>query len=122
MSEVAIAIQSAWPSERQGSSAGKIAHDTRQTLAAYAVDDALLRLDVVIQVTGQAKATIYRKVAAGDFPEPVRMGARCTRWRAGAVRAWLAEKAGATAAAVRSSDAAHGRAEAGTSLRNTEPA
>lgn len=33
--------------------------------------------------------TIYRKVATGEFPQPVRFGNRCTRWRAGDVHAWL---------------------------------
>lgn len=33
--------------------------------------------------------TIYRKVASGNFPQPLRFGRRCTRWRADCVRSWL---------------------------------
>ncbi len=34
--------------------------------------------------------TIYRKVAAGTFPAPLRYGLKCTRWRAADVRTWVA--------------------------------
>ena len=35
-------------------------------------------------------ATFWRKVAAKDFPAPIKLGARLTCWRVGDVRAWLA--------------------------------
>ncbi len=34
--------------------------------------------------------TIYRKVAAGAFPQPLRFGEKCTRWDADEVRSWMA--------------------------------
>jgi prophage regulatory protein len=37
-----------------------------------------------------SQPTIYRKVAAGSFPQPLRFGAKCTRWRADDVRSWVA--------------------------------
>jgi prophage regulatory protein len=61
----------------------------QQPLHAAQVDDALLKCRTVQALTGLSEATIYRKVAAGLFPEPIRLGARCTRWRAGDVTAWL---------------------------------
>jgi hypothetical protein len=35
-------------------------------------------------------ATLWRRVAAGEFPEPVKLGERVTAWRAQDVRMWLA--------------------------------
>ena len=67
----------------------------RQSAAALQFNDALLRLCVVVEATGLSVATIYRKMADGDFPQPIRLGARCSRWRAGDVTQWLKAKAGA---------------------------
>lgn len=36
-------------------------------------------------------ATLWRKVRAGDFPQPVRMG-RVTAWKADAVIQWLEQQ------------------------------
>ena len=35
-------------------------------------------------------SSLWRKVAAGTFPKPTKLGARTTAWRVGDVRAWLA--------------------------------
>jgi len=51
---------------------------------------ALLKIQTVRAVTGMSDSTIFRKTAAGQFPEPIRMGARCTRWRSEDVQAWIA--------------------------------
>lgn len=34
-------------------------------------------------------ATLWRKVAEGSFPKPMKLGARTTVWRVEDVRAWL---------------------------------
>lgn len=34
-------------------------------------------------------ATLWRKVAAGTFPAPIKLSVRVTAWRVGDVRAWL---------------------------------
>lgn len=34
-------------------------------------------------------ATVWRKVRAGTFPSPVKLGANCTAWRVEDVRAWI---------------------------------
>ena len=60
-----------------------------QPLAAAALPDALLTAKTVKAVTGLSIATLYRKEAAGELM-PVRMGKRCTRWRACDVRAFMA--------------------------------
>jgi len=60
-----------------------------QPLAAAQVADALLRLPTVQAVTGLSKTTIYTLVSRQQFPQPIRRGSRCTRWRSADVTAWL---------------------------------
>lgn len=64
----------------------------KQPLHAAQIAEALLRLSTVESITGLGRSTIYAKVKAGDgsFPQPIRLGARCTRFRAGDIQAWLA--------------------------------
>jgi prophage regulatory protein len=57
------------------------------------VPGALLKKPTVEVVTGLSGSTIDRKVKDGTFPAPVKLGSRCTRWPADAVREWLAKKA-----------------------------
>lgn len=64
-----------------------------QPLDAAQIPGAFLRMRTVEAITALSAATIYRKLAAKGFPEPVRDGKRCTRWRAGDVQAWLAARA-----------------------------
>jgi len=66
-----------------------------QPLHAAQIADALLKKPTVSAVTGLSGSTIDRKTAAGEFPQPVRLGSRCTRWRAGDVTAWLAAQVAA---------------------------
>lgn len=55
--------------------------------------DALLNVETVKMLTGFSKNTIYRLMAAGDFPEAIKLGTRTTRWRAGTISDWLKERA-----------------------------
>lgn len=65
-----------------------------QPLHAVQVADALLKLRTVQALTGLSRSTIYARLSRNEFPQPVRLGARCTRFRAGDVQAWLAAQAG----------------------------
>jgi prophage regulatory protein len=49
----------------------------------------LLKLPVVIEKTGLGRSSIYAKVAAGEFPAPVRLSARAIAWRADAIENWV---------------------------------
>lgn len=60
-----------------------------QPLHAAQIAEALLTIRTVSAVTAISPATIYRKMAAHAFPSSLRLGNRCTRWRAGDVMAWL---------------------------------
>ena len=39
------------------------------------------RLPTVLHATGLGRSTLYRLVAAGSFPAPIRLGARAVAWR-----------------------------------------
>lgn len=67
---------------------------TAQSIEAAGLPDALLKLATVVQATGLSRATIYRRIANGTFPQPVRVGAKSARWPAAQVRAWIAAIAG----------------------------
>lgn len=67
----------------------------RQPLEVALVPDALLSLRVAATVAGLSIPTIYRtEKRDASFPRLVRIGARCTRVRAGELLAWLAAQRG----------------------------
>ena len=52
--------------------------------------DALMRLRAVCAMVSLSRSTVYQKIKDGTFPSPaVKLGARCTRWRAGDVHEWV---------------------------------
>jgi prophage regulatory protein len=63
--------------------------DSRQSVTAALIPEARLRIQTLTHLTGWSASTIRRKVAAGQFPEPIKDGKRCTRWVAGQVTAFL---------------------------------
>lgn len=66
-----------------------------QTVDSLRIPEALLKIQVVSAVAGLSKSTIYRKVADGTFPAPIKDGSRCTRWVAAKVSNWLKAKGAA---------------------------
>jgi prophage regulatory protein len=71
-----------------------IRNSARQTVAAAQVPDARLKIQTVIELTGLSASSIRRKTADGKFPAPIKDGARCTRWVASSVVAWLRASGG----------------------------
>ena len=51
--------------------------------------DKLLRRPEVESRTGLSRSTIYGWMANGQFPQPVKLGARLVAWRESDVTAWL---------------------------------
>ena len=86
MSKVTQAATAAVPTGRTRAS---------QPLHAAQIADALLRLSTVVAITGLSRSSLYARIKAGSFVEPIRLGARCTRFRAGDVTAWLAAQVAA---------------------------
>jgi predicted DNA-binding transcriptional regulator AlpA len=62
-----------------------------QPLEALNAPDALLTAATTSAVTGLSVSSLYRLAKSGELV-PVKRGARCTRWPAACVRAWLAEQ------------------------------
>lgn len=52
----------------------------------------LLRLPEVIRRTGKSRSVIYRDIAVGTFPAPVKIGDRSSAWPSPAVEKWIAER------------------------------
>jgi prophage regulatory protein len=49
----------------------------------------LLRLPSVENITGLSKSEIYRRVKTGDFPKPIKLGARAVAWSSASVQDWF---------------------------------
>lgn len=52
----------------------------------------LRKLGDVRRQTGMSPATIYRRVKAGAFPAPVKIGTRASAWVAAEVDRWVAAR------------------------------
>jgi len=52
------------------------------------LNDRLLRLGQVLEITGLSKAMVYRLVGQGKFPEPCKPGGIASRWVESEVRSW----------------------------------
>ena len=65
-----------------------MATTTTQQLTPIKVADRLLNKWAVEQRTSLDITTIYRKMKAGTFPQPVRVGKRRVAWRESDIAAW----------------------------------
>lgn len=52
----------------------------------------LLRLYDVRRRTGLSRSALYRLIAAGQFPHPIRLTERTSAWPDHVVQAWIEEK------------------------------
>jgi prophage regulatory protein len=59
-----------------------------QPLHAAQISDALLKLKTVQALSGLGKTSIYQLIKAGVL-SPIRLGKRCTRFRASDIQEWL---------------------------------
>lgn len=62
---------------------------SQQPLEAASNPHALLKISTVCALAGLSRATIYRLIKAGGFITPVRLSARCIRFRAGDLTTWM---------------------------------
>ena len=51
--------------------------------------DRMLRIADVLEVVGIGRSTLYKMVADGRFPRPVRVGLRASRWRQSDIQQWM---------------------------------
>jgi prophage regulatory protein len=52
----------------------------------------ILRTHQVLEVTGLTRATLYRYIAAGTFPQPIHLGPQSRGWEEEAVATWRAAR------------------------------
>lgn len=52
----------------------------------------LIRIRGVVERTGLSKASIYRLIARGDFPQPLALSLRATGWKVADVDEWIASR------------------------------
>jgi prophage regulatory protein len=52
----------------------------------------LIRIGEVKRLTGVSTATLYRKIAAKEFPRPVQLGAVARAWPLSEVQKWIADR------------------------------
>lgn len=63
---------------------------TGSTMTAPASGALILeRLPQVKARTGLSRSELYRRMAAGDFPQPVKLGTRASAWNASEVDRWI---------------------------------
>jgi predicted DNA-binding transcriptional regulator AlpA len=55
---------------------------------------AFYRLADVIRITALSRSSIYRRIAAGEFPPQVSLGGRASGWRREALQAWIGDPSG----------------------------
>ena len=51
-----------------------------------------LRREAVCETTGLPTSTLYAKIAAGDFPKPVKLGKRAVGWLSTDIDDWKRKK------------------------------
>lgn len=59
----------------------------------------ILRREDVERATGLPRSSLYAKIAAGEFPKPIKLGARAAGWLEQDVAKWQADKIAASRAA-----------------------
>jgi prophage regulatory protein len=54
------------------------------------MNEQLLRIKQVVQLTNISRATIWRWVKAGVFPQPIKITNRVTVWKSSDIQAYIA--------------------------------
>ncbi len=70
--------------------ASEIPAVAKSSLSSFDGSERLLRMAQVTAMLGISRATIYRYVASGKMPKPIKLSARCVAWKASVISDWLA--------------------------------
>lgn len=52
----------------------------------------LIKLKAVMECTGLARSTVYKFIAEGRFPKPVKLGVRMVAWVESEIQQWILDK------------------------------
>lgn len=55
---------------------------------------AFYRIADVLRITALSRATLYRRISARKFPQPVHLGGRACGWTPEALQAWINDPQG----------------------------
>lgn len=70
-------------------------HANNMANSSQPVEPAFYRLADIIRITALSRSSIYRRIAAGDFPAQVPLGkGRAKGWRREALQAWIDDPVG----------------------------
>lgn len=69
-------------------------HTQDTTVSVSNAEPAFYRLADVIRITALSRSSIYRRIAAGEFPPQISLGGRATGWRREALQAWIGDPSG----------------------------
>lgn len=61
-----------------------------ESSTAYAPPDRLIDIKEVQNLLGVGPSSIYAWTREGKLPAPIKLGSRCTRWKASAIRDFIA--------------------------------
>jgi len=70
-----------------GSQPGRLA--AAQTVGAPPI---LLRLPMVMRITGLARSTIYKLIAQNQFPAPIKLSKRAVAWLQSEIEGWVSSR------------------------------
>jgi prophage regulatory protein len=56
------------------------------------MQEKLIRIKAVIDLTGKSRSSIYADIAKDKFPKPVAIGARAVAWPQSEVSDWVAQQ------------------------------
>lgn len=57
-------------------------------------EERIIRMPEVESTVGLSAATIYRRIKAGEFPAPVKLGKHASGWLLSEVQGWIQKQAG----------------------------
>ena len=60
----------------------------------------IIRLQAVKARCGLSRSTLYNRIAAGDFPSPISLGAHSVGWVESEINAWITTRINASRNAV----------------------
>lgn len=66
------------------------AHSAAQVMAAQPI---LLRLPMVMRITGLARSTIYKLISLNQFPVPIKLSKRAVAWLRSEIESWVSTRA-----------------------------
>jgi prophage regulatory protein len=61
----------------------------QKTLYGSLIQDPLLKLPTVIEVTGNSRSKIYSDIKEGLFPAPLKTGKRAVAWKLSDIEGWI---------------------------------